>query len=174
MGTFFKRRGDINSLGRKKKRKEVQLSSVFDDQFLKLTIDSAAGEDVLNDKMAPQTSNCKGPLHNRPRNYVQKWQEGPSRGHQRRSHLGEDVNKALMSMAQICDVANTIMLNKDGGIIKNSSSGEKTKFRRKHDFYRMTVKLHENGLKQGGVKKREKTQVPSFFRARETDGRGSR
>ena len=49
-----RRRWEINHLGRDKK-KEVQLGSVFDDQFLELTVDSSAGEDVMNEKMAPRT-----------------------------------------------------------------------------------------------------------------------
>ena len=60
------------------------------------------------------------------------------------------MNKALTSVARICDAGDTVIFKKDGGIIKNNKSGEETKFRRENDVYRMTVKLHESDFARQG------------------------
>ena len=136
---------------------------MFDDQFLELTVDSGAGENVMNEKMAPRT----------PLRYSDEQDAGvlyttangetmPNRGkkvlhvvtkegHTRAMNMQiTDVNKALMSVARICDAGNTVIFKKDGGIIKNNKTGEETKFRRENNVYRMTVKLHESGFARQG------------------------
>ena len=61
-----------------------------------------------------------------------------------------DVNRALMSVAKICDAGHTVTFTNDGGIIRNNQSGEETKFRRENNVYRMTVKLNEVGFTRQG------------------------
>ena len=57
-----------------------------------------------------------------------------------------DVNRALMSVAKICDAGHTVVFKPDGGVIKNNQTGEETKFWRESNVYRMTVKLNEMGF----------------------------
>ena len=61
-----------------------------------------------------------------------------------------DVNRALMSVAKICDAGHTVTFTTDGGVIRNNTSGEETKFRRENNVYRMTVKLNELGFTRQG------------------------
>ena len=61
-----------------------------------------------------------------------------------------DVNRALMSVAKICDAGHTVTFTHDGGVIRNNQSGEETKFRRENNVYRMTVKLNERGFASQG------------------------
>ena len=61
-----------------------------------------------------------------------------------------DVNRALMSVAKICDAGHTVTFTTDGGVIQNSRSGEETKFRRENNVYRMKVKLNEMGFARQG------------------------
>ena len=57
-----------------------------------------------------------------------------------------DVIEALMSVTKICDTGNTVVFEKDGGIIKSNKSGDETKFIRENHVHPMTVKLHEPGF----------------------------
>ena len=61
-----------------------------------------------------------------------------------------DVNKALMSVARICDAGHTVVFKPEGGVIRNNKTGDETKFRRENNVYRMTVKLHEEGFARQG------------------------
>ena len=61
-----------------------------------------------------------------------------------------DVDRALMSVAKICDAGHTVTFTSDGGVIRNNKSGEETKFRRENNVYRMTVKLNEMGFTRQG------------------------
>ena len=61
-----------------------------------------------------------------------------------------DVNRALMSVARICDAGKTVMFKSDGGIIRNNTSGEETRFRRENNVYRMTVKVNEADFARQG------------------------
>ena len=60
-----------------------------------------------------------------------------------------DVNRALMSVAKICDAGHTVMFKTDGGVIKNKT-GEENKSRRENNVYGMTVKLKEVGFARQG------------------------
>merc|ERR1712015_230261 len=57
-----------------------------------------------------------------------------------------DVNKALMSVAKICDAGHSVVFTSDGGFIKSNKTGEETKFRRENNVYRMKVKLFDEGF----------------------------
>ena len=61
-----------------------------------------------------------------------------------------DVNRALMSVAKICDAGHTVTFSTDGGVIRNNKTGEETKFRRENNVYRMTLKLNELGFARQG------------------------
>ena len=50
-----------------------------------------------------------------------------------------DVNKALVSVGQICEAGNTVLFNKSGGEIISNKDGSKTKFYRENGVYRMDV-----------------------------------
>ena len=54
-----------------------------------------------------------------------------------------NVNRALMSVAKVCDAGHTVLFTKKGGTIKNEKSGELTHFRRENNVYRLTVKLDQ-------------------------------
>ena len=54
-----------------------------------------------------------------------------------------DVNRALMSVAKVCDAGHEVLFRRDGGIIKNEQTGAETTFRRENNVYRMTVKLDD-------------------------------
>ena len=60
------------------------------------------------------------------------------------------VNRALMSVAKICDAGHTVVFKPNGGFIRNNKTGEETKFRRENNVYRMTVKLNELGFARQG------------------------
>ena len=53
-----------------------------------------------------------------------------------------DVNRALMSVAKICDAGHTVTFTDKGGVIRNHQSGEETVFRREQNVYRMTVQIN--------------------------------
>ena len=61
-----------------------------------------------------------------------------------------EVNKALMSVAKICDAGHTVVFKRDGGLIRNDTSGEETKFRRENNVYRLKVKLSDAGFTRQG------------------------
>ena len=61
-----------------------------------------------------------------------------------------DVNKALMSVAKICDAGHTVVFRRDGGMIRNDTSGEETMFRRENNVYRLKVKLSDSGFTRQG------------------------
>ena len=61
-----------------------------------------------------------------------------------------DVNRALMSVARICDAGHTVVFKSDGGIIRHNNTGEETKFRRENNVYRMTVKLQKPDFARQG------------------------
>ena len=87
-------------------------------------------------------------MPNRGRKVVQvKTQEGQNR--QMNMQI-TDVNRALMSVAKICDAGHTVMFKADGGVIRNNKTGEETRFRRENNVYRMTVKLNELGFARQG------------------------
>ena len=153
---------EIDHLGGDKK-KEVQLSSVFDDQFLDLAVDSGAGENVVKEKMEPRTplrysdeqhagvhyTTANGEIM--PNSGKKVLHVVTKEGHSWAMNMQiTDVNKPLMSLAKICDAGNSVIFKKDGGIIENNKSGEETKFRRESHVYRMTLKLHESGSARQG------------------------
>ena len=145
------------------KKKEVPVDYLNDDQYLELTIDSGAGENVMSEQMAPQV----------PVQYSSEQDAGvvyvaangdtmanrgtkvlnvcTKEGQLKRMNMQiTDVNKALMSVAKICDAGHTVVFRKDGEVIQNNSSGEDTQFRRENNVYRLRVKLPEPGFTRQG------------------------
>ena len=126
-----------------------------------LTIDSGAGENVMPGYMAPHTpvseSTESGVMYTAANGEMM-----PNRGCKRvkvTTREGQlrtvnmqitDVNRALLSVAKICDAGHTVMFTSDGGVIRNIKSGEETQFRREHNVYRMSVKVNEAGFVRQG------------------------
>ena len=139
----------------------TEVSNVIPTDQMELTIDSGAGENVMPEYMAPgtpvQQSTEAGVLYT-----AANGETMPNRGCKRvkvTTREGQlrtmnmqvtDVNRALMSVAKICDAGHTVTFTNEGGVIKNNQSGEETKFRRENNVYRMTVKLNELGFTRQG------------------------
>ena len=143
--------------------REVPVNYVNDDQFLDFTVDSGAGENVMSEHMAPQvpvqhsTEQDAGVVYvaangNTMANHGKKVLHVCTReGQLKRMNMQvTDVNKALMSVAKICDAGHTVVFKRDGGLIRNDSSGEETKFRRENNVYRLKVKLTDSGFTRQG------------------------
>ena len=140
-----------------------ELNSVHEDEFLELTIDSGAGENVMSELMAPRT----------PVQYSKEQDAGvvytaangeimPNRGQKVLKVITKegqtkamnmqvtDVNKALMSVAKICDAGHTVLFTSEGGAIRSNKTGEETTFNRENNVYRMRVKLFDEGFGRRG------------------------
>ena len=142
-------------------RQPTEVSHIAKADQMELTIDSGAGENVMPGYMAPHTpvteSKETGVMYTAANGDMM-----PNRGCKRvkvATHEGQlrtmnmqitDVNRALMSVAKICDAGHTVTFNHNGGVIRNNQSGEETKFRRENNVYRMTVKLNEQGFARQG------------------------
>ena len=153
--TRWGKRCEINSFEHKPSKKH-ELNHVGGDEFMELTIDSGAGENVMPEYMAPNFPVKHSPeqdagvvytaangdtMPNRGRKVVRVT---TTEGQQKAMNMQiTDVNRALMSVARICDAGHTVVFKADGGVIKNNSSGEETKFRRENNVYRMTVRVNE-------------------------------
>ena len=136
--------------------KEVPLNAVAEDQFIDLTIDSGAGENVMPEHIAPKTptqyssEQAAGVVYTAANgetmpNKGKKVLQVITREGQRKAMNMQvtDVHKPLMSVAKICDAGHTVVFKPDGGYIHNTHTGEHTHFRRENNVYRLTVKLHE-------------------------------
>ena len=143
--------------------REVPVNYVNDDQFLDFTVDSGAGENVMSEHMAPQvpvqysTEQDAGVVYvaangNTMTNRGKKVLHVCTReGQFKRMNMQvTDVNKALMSVAKICDAGHTVVFRRDGGLIRNDTSGEETMFRRENNVYRLKVKLSDSGFTRQG------------------------
>ena len=111
---------------------------------MELTIDSGAGENVMPGYMAPHTpvqqSAESGVMYtaangktmpNRGRKVVKvTTKEGQLRTMNMQI---TDVNRALMSVAKICDAGHVVTFSSDRGVIRNKKTGEETKFRRENN-----------------------------------------
>ena len=139
----------------------TEVSHVSKDDLMELTIDSGAGENVMPGYMAPYTavteSKESGVMYTAangemmPNRGCKRVKVTTQEGQLRTMNMQiTDVNRALLSVAKICDAGHTVTFNTDGGIIRNNSSGEETKFRRENNVYRMTVKLNETGFARQG------------------------
>ena len=155
--TGWKRTVEVASIG----VQQVEMSHVGREDRMELTIDAGAGENVMPEYMAPNTpvmqSKEAGVVYtaangdtmpNRGRKVVKvTTNEGQSKSMNMQI---TDVNRALMSVAKICDAGHTVMFRDDGGVIRNNKTGEETKFRRENNVYRMTVKLNDVGFARQG------------------------
>ena len=144
---------EISTVGIEK----IEVNHMGRTDHMELTIDSGAGENVMPEYMAPYTpvleSKEAGVVYtaangdmmpNRGRKVVKvTTNEGQKRS---MNMQNTDVNRALMSVAKICDAGHTVTFTSDGGVIKHNRTGEETKFRRENNVYRMTVKMDELGF----------------------------
>ena len=141
--------------------KFTEVSNVIPTDQMELTIDSGAGENVMPEYMAPgtpvQQSTEAGVMYTAangdtmPNKGCKRVKVTTREGQLRTMNMQvTDVNRALMSVAKICDAGHTVTFTTDGGVIKNTRSGEETKFRRENNVYRMTVKLNETGFTRQG------------------------
>ena len=141
--------------------KVTEISHVIPADHMELTIDSGAGENVMPEHMAPYTpvqqSKEAGVLYTAangdtmPNRGCKRVKITTQEGQLRTMNMQvTDVNRALMSVAKICDAGHTVTFTTDGGVIRNNQSGEETKFRRENNVYRMTVKLNETGFTRQG------------------------
>ena len=141
--------------------KTTEISHVLPADQMELTIDSGAGENVMPEHMAPYTpvqhSKEAGVLYTAangdtmPNRGCKRVKITTKEGQLRTMNMQvTDVNRALMSVAKICDAGHTVTFTTDGGVIRNTQSGEETKFRRENNVYRMTVKLNETGFTRQG------------------------
>ena len=157
-----KKKCEINSFEHHNNKK-VELNIVDGDNYMELTIDSGAGENVMPEYMAPKTpvqhskeqdagvvyTAANGDtMPNRGRKVVHvTTKEGQLKSMNMQI---TDVNRALMSVAKICDAGHTVVFKPEGGVIRNNKTGEETKFRRENNVYRMSVKLNEVGFVRQG------------------------
>ena len=143
--------------------RKVEMNYINDDQYLDFTVDSGAGENVMSEHMAPQvpvqysTEQDAGVVYvaangSTMGNHGKKVLHVCTReGQFKRMNMQvTDVNKALMSVAKICDAGHTVVFRRDGGLIRNDTSGEETKFRRENNVYRLKVKLSDSGFTRQG------------------------
>ena len=156
--TRWERKVEVSSIGI---RQPIKISHMGREDQMELTIDSGAGENVMPEYMAPNTpvkqSQEAGVVYtaangdtmpNKGRKVVRVT---TSEGQMKSMNMQiTDVNRALMSVAKICDAGHTVTFKTDGGVIKNNKTGEETKFRRENNVYRMTVKLNEMGFARQG------------------------
>ena len=156
--TRWEKRIEVGSIGIKK---TTEISHVTQADQMELTIDSGAGENVMPDYMAPYTpvqqSKEAGVMYTAangdtmPNRGCKRVKVTTSEGQLRTMNMQiTDVNRALMSVAKICDAGHTVTFSTDGGVIRNNKTGEETKFRRENNVYRMTVKLNELGFARQG------------------------
>ena len=140
------------------------MSHVSNSKYLELTVDSGAAENVMPKYMAPGTPVV--PSDEQAAGVVYSAANGdlmPNRGMKSVPILtGEgqarkinmqitDVNRALMSVAKVCDAGHTVLFTTTGGVIRNTTTGEETTFNRENNVYRMRVKLNElSGFQRQG------------------------
>merc|ERR1712163_91820 len=117
---------------------------------MELTIDSGAGENVMPGYMAPYTLVTKsteaGVMYTAangdmmPNRGCKRVKVTTQKGQLRTMNMQiTDVNRALMSVAKICDAGHTVTFASEGGVIKNKKTGEKTSFRRENNVYRIFI-----------------------------------
>ena len=144
----------LNSLER---REPQSVHHVGSDDFMEITVDSGAAENMMPPDMAPSTplltsqEQAAGVLYSAANGDLM-----PNRGMKNVDILtGEgqarklkmqvtDVNRALMSVAKVCDAGHTVTFTKNGGVITILESGEETRFRRENNVYRLTVQLRSS------------------------------
>ena len=156
--TRWERKLEIGAVGVCQK---VEVSHLGKTGHMDLTIDSGAGENVMPGHLAPNTpvteSTESGTMYTAANGDMM-----PNRGCKRvkvRTQEGQlrtmnmqvtDVNRALLSVAKICDTGHTVTFTSEGGTIRNTKSGEETKFRRENNVYRLAVQLSEQGFPRQG------------------------
>ena len=140
-----------------------QVNNVNNSQFMEITVDSGAAENVMPEYMAPGTpveysdEQAAGVVYSAANEDLMPNRGKKSvpiitgEGQARKVNMQiTDVNRALMSVAKVCDAGHTVLFTSKGGVIKNIKSGEGTTFRRENNVYRMTVKLSEAGFRRQG------------------------
>ena len=156
--TRWERKVEIGSVGICPK---TEVSHMAKEDHMELTIDSGAGENVMPGYMAPYTpvteSKESGVMYTAangdmmPNRGCKRVKVTTKEGQLRTMNMQiTDVNRALMSVAKICDAGHTVTFTTEGGVIRNIKSGDETKFQRENNVYKMTVKLNELGFVRQG------------------------
>ena len=143
---------------RKKNAKMMEVNTVTNEkgEDLWITVVSGASENVISDWMAPQ---FKVKPSTGSRNGVQYVAANgnmmPNRGEKDVKMTTEeghrcvlkmqvtDVQKPLMSVARICDAGHKVTFTDAGGIIEHEATGQRTKFERVDNVYRLKVGVAE-------------------------------
>ena len=131
--------------------------------FMEITVDSGASENVMPNHLAPGTpvehseEQDKGTLYVaangdlRPNRGKKNVPITTKEGQQRKINMQiTDVNRALLSVAKVCDAGHTVTFTSKGGTIHNIETGEKTAFVRDRNVYRMRVRLTDTGFQRQG------------------------
>lgn len=135
---------------------QKELMAVIEEgEWMTLTVDSGASENVIGRDMAPQSPTRPSAGSRAGVKYMAaNGSIMPNRGEKDVKVVTEegdhctlrmqvtDVQKALVSVSKICDAGHEVTFTKDGGEIKHIQSGQTTKFKRADDVYRLNVKLN--------------------------------
>ena len=150
-----------SSLRRPKNAKMMDVYTVTNEkgEDLWITVDSGAMENVISDWMAPQfkvkpsTGSRNGVqyvaangnmMSNRGEKDVKVTEE---EGHWCVLKMQvTDVQLPLMSVAWICDAGHKVTFTKAGGIIEHEATGQRMKFQRVDNVYRLKVGVAEEKL----------------------------
>ena len=121
-----------------------------------ITIDSGASENVISEWMAPQFKVKPSQWSRDGVQYVAANGETmPNRGEKDVKVVTDeghrcmlkmqvtDVQKPLMSVARICDAGHKVVFTKAGGTIEHEVTGQKTRFKRVDNVYRLKVGVAE-------------------------------
>ena len=149
---------------RKKKAKKELNNVEGETETLTLTIDSGASENVMAESMAPQCQTKPSRGSKTGVKYVAaNGNIMPNRGQKEVKVVTKeghkcmlqmqvtDVRKALMSVSKICDAGHEVKFTKEGGEIKHIKTGQKTKFARVDDVYRLEVIMAKGGAATASV-----------------------
>ena len=143
---------------RKKNAKMMEVNTVTNEkgEDLWITVDSGASENATPDRMAPQPKvkpstgsrngvQCVAANGNMMRNKGEKdVKVTTEEGHRCVLKMQvRDVQKPLMSVARICDAGHKVTFTKAGGIIEHEATGQRTKFQRVDNVYRLKVGVAE-------------------------------
>ena len=117
-----------------------------------ITIDSGASENVISEKLAPRFPTKPSAGSREGVQYTTASGEAmPNRGEKDIKVVTQegnrcmlkmqvtDVQKPLMSVARICDAGHRVIFDRSGGVIEHESSGQRTRFQREDNVYRLKV-----------------------------------
>jgi hypothetical protein len=141
---------EVNAVNGKKANEESSMDDLW------ITIDSGASENVISENMAPQFKVKPSQGSREGVRYVTaNGQTMANRGEKDVKVVTDeghrcmlkmqvtDVQKPLMSVARICDAGHKVVFAKEGGVIEHEITGQKTRFRRIDNVYRLKVGVAE-------------------------------